>query len=538
MFRNLFKFGRSLRRLVGRPTVFPQARRVSDRRLWVEELEPRLVLDCSIGIINRVLTVSCIGGPYTVTVDHSGPDAIVNGRFFNDSLYDWIDVRGGSGGLITNIYGNVKHVQVVDYAFADPVNIGKFGSLSGITAPVSVFNPPSFSYLNIDDSADGTPHNSVTVTADSIYNLAAPIYYRQSDLLALNISTGTNSNVVDVLSTPSNYLHPHTALIGHALPWINGLVAVGSTPNPYTSTLSGIQGQLDVSSSVGRPSLLVRDAADNGTHPNVVVTVNSITGLAPAPITYQSTLSDLSIEAGYGDTTINVQSTFTQTSLTGGGHTTVNVGNAGRLSDIWGLLDLRYSAALNVDNSADGLHHSNVAVRQIDFETTRITGLAPADIIYDVSTVTISTGIGSNVVNVLSTPSGLRTRLIGHSPTTTVNVGNSTDGVQEIRGSLEIRDTAGLAVLVVDDSANTMGRTATLSVNGAFGVISGLAPANITYLTAEVGWLVVNGGRGGNVFNVEGLSSAARRSTRGPRARATSSASPLPASTWPTSPGR
>jgi hypothetical protein len=734
MFRKFF----GLRGDAGRPQRrSPAAPKTQGRsRLHVEQLESRLAPSYTIGIIGGVLTVNCTGGPESITVSHAfaGSSAIINGLMFSDASYNSIRINGGSGGLTANIQANIKPVDVVG-ASSDVVNVGNAGWVAGIQSQVTIRNPPSFTTLNVDDSADGANHYPVVVNAGSITGLApAPISYQQTDLRALNISTGTGQNYVYVTSTPSSLVLPHTALIGHS---DTTYIYVGNT-----GSLSYIQGALDITNPPDHTHLYLQDWADSATHANVVVTASSVTGLAPAPISYrQLDLGTLGIATGTGINVVNVQSTPVSSSpsnftlLDGGSvNTTVNVGNAGSLSGILGALYVSH-ASLNVDDSADALAHANVVVtadsngaitglapatigywqnsRAVNIamgtgtntvnvqgtfanqpltinaqpivsnltvnigtlthnldtiqgnvtvngsfdQTTlnildqnepanvtwtvtpgsvtrtgsalisyaansmamagvnisggsgtntynistaarwlttlntgtgndainvlainhtvvgggslvvndqgagtvtvgnagslsgiqgavavsnasnyttlvvddsadgathvnvvvtagNITGLAPATISYQQSglrALAIASGTGTNSVSVSSTPFNAvqfpHTALIGHSASTTVSVGNSTDGVQDITGALDVSDSGNLATLVVDDSADAVGRTATLSVNGAYGVIAGLAPANITYRTADVGWLVVNGGSGGNVFNVEGLSS-------------------------------
>src|SRR5262249_30661624 len=64
----------------------------------------------------------------------------------------------------------------------------------------------------------------------------------------------------------------------------------------------------------------------------------------------------------------------------------------------------------------------------------------------------------------------------------------------------------GLTGLVLDDSADPVGQTATLFNDGTNGKVTGLAPATINYSDGDggVGALVVDGGSGGNTFTVDG----------------------------------
>jgi hypothetical protein len=82
-------------------------------------------------------------------------------------------------------------------------------------------------------------------------------------------------------------------------------------------------------------------------------------------------------------------------------------------------------------------------------------------------------------------------------------VGNTTNGVQGVLGHLDVENGNGQSVVTVNGAADTIGRTATLSFTNFIGTIGGLAPAPITYATFSVSPLTVEGGSGGNVFNVQ-----------------------------------
>jgi hypothetical protein len=56
----------------------------------------------------------------------------------------------------------------------------------------------------------------------------------------------------------------------------------------------------------------------------------------------------------------------------------------------------------------------------------------------------------------------------------------------------------------LDDSADTVGRTVTLNVVDDVGTLTGLAPATITFDAFGMGGMTINGGSGGNTFNVLG----------------------------------
>src|SRR5262249_35708838 len=85
----------------------------------------------------------------------------------------------------------------------------------------------------------------------------------------------------------------------------------------------------------------------------------------------------------------------------------------------------------------------------------------------------------------------------------TVNVGNAANGVQSILGALTVTNPPSFTTLNLNDQAGPAARTATLSVSGGTGTVSGPAPAPIHYPTGDVSTLTVNGGSRGNTFNLQ-----------------------------------
>jgi hypothetical protein len=134
-----------------------------------------------------------------------------------------------------------------------------------------------------------------------------------------------------------------------------------------------------------------------------------------------SGLHDLRIDSGVGEDTVNVFATSddVRTTVTSSGdRDQVNVGEAGRVNAILGLLTVTNPSsftALRIDDSAETAAR-NVVVRE---DTVR--ELAPANIDYveaDISSLTVLTGAGADVINVQST---------AQSRPTTINTGAGAD---------------------------------------------------------------------------------------------------------------
>jgi uncharacterized repeat protein (TIGR01451 family) len=123
--------------------------------------------------------------------------------------------------------------------------------------------------------------------------------------------------------------------------------------------------------------------------------------------------------------------------------------------------------------------------------------LAPAGL----SSMMLDTWSGADMVNVWATPLGTSTQInstaISADGADAVTVGNA-GSVQGILGSLNVADDAFYDDLLIDDSTDAVGRT----INFSRSSVTGIAPVSITFGASEIGAITVNGGTGGNVFNV------------------------------------
>jgi hypothetical protein len=160
----------------------------------------------------------------------------------------------------------------------------------------------------------------------------------------------------------------------------------------------------------------------------------------------------------------------------------------------------------------------------VTVSATGITGLAPAAISYGpgVSQLTVSggsgdssylvtdtpaatvlnTGSGADVVSVLGTTGPLLVAFSGGSDV--LNLGNA-GSVQGLLGAVTVTDPLSGAIVNVDDSADATGQTVTLGTftppgDSAYGQITGLAPAAISYRLSDTSQVNLAGGVGGNTL--------------------------------------
>ena len=221
----------------------------------------------------------------------------------------------------------------------------------------------------------------------------------------------------------------------------------------------------------------------------------------------------MNVTTGSGNDTVEVFETGVPTNLsTSGGHDTIDVGNDDSVQGIRAALTIQNPPSLDtiiVNDAAD------TAARTATLSTFAsgganwgsITGLAPAAINYkydDTTSVAIETGLGNDTVNVHAT--GVATTLISFGGHDTVNVGNA-GSVQGILGALNIQNPPSLTTLNINDSADTMVRTARLSTfslgrrhlgldhragpggdHFKFGDTS--SPVNISTAAGRVSWIV------------------------------------------------
>jgi Ca2+-binding RTX toxin-like protein len=258
-------------------------------------------------------------------------------------------------GATTNLFGNA----------ATTVNVGNNGSVQGIFGAVHVINPPSFTALNVDDSAD-TIGRPVTITNASITGLApGVISYAQSDLFPLNIQAGSGGSTFTVQSTPNNPGHnpvPTTLSSRGA-----DTVTVGNA-----GSAQGILGSLTIQNPLAQDTIIIDDSADlMGQSANLAA--SSLTGLTPGPINFTpSKLKSLTVLAGAGDDsfTVSAAPTFSTSVDLGGGNNTLTGPNA---TNIWMITSANHGTLGNLTFS-----NAQNLVGGTGNDTFKFAGVSPA----------------------------------------------------------------------------------------------------------------------------------------------------------------
>jgi hypothetical protein len=298
----------------------------------------------------------------TISIDTNGAGGVsvtMNGESasFDPGQITAIDVYPYGGSNTVNVYNTKVPVNIQGLG-SDTVNVGNSThGVQGITADVTVTNPPSYTTLNINDGADPVGRTA-TVTSSSVSGLApATIHYHQLDLNALNVTGGSGRNTFTVTSTPSNGLGVSTYLNSGGgytssvvnLEGTNGpltvdggntsqAVYVGSHGASLGGTLAAIRGPVFVENSgtLSFTSLYVDDGGDTtGQTWNLNSGGLTSTGM-PGTIRWtnagpaSSGVDYLQTRGGSGPNTINVNATGSGTFYltdvyTGTGGATVNV---------------------------------------------------------------------------------------------------------------------------------------------------------------------------------------------------------------------
>jgi hypothetical protein len=485
MFHNLFGLVRQ-----GPP---PRPRRA---RPAVEALEPRYAPAVTVSVVSRVLTVQCDSGANAVTVDYSSGFTVINGAAYSVAGHDSIRINGGAGGLTTNIRANVKPLALFGAHDGDAVNIGDTANtVQRILAPLDIENPPLYNVVTINDQGDSTARTGavdVGTIGGSNYEKvtglgAAEMDFKVADTRSVTLRTGTGGATVSVHATAAFPGGGGTTVEGHSL---NTTVIVGNS-----NTLSNILGPLAITNPPSYTHVTVNDSADNGNHPNVVLTPTSLTGLAPATITFgPDDLSRLDISVGNGTNTYTVTNTQ-YSGVSGGNTTTLNAGTgggtdvvnvqaasavlivnlnaaatsvvnlgynnsiAGINADVW--LNVQHAYSLNVNDSADTASHPNV-ILYYSYLAGLSTGTIHFNITVNSNTIVINGGSGTNHYQMA---------YIGPTGAVTLNTGSGNDTVEVVgtTGPLAVNGGGGNDTLLSTAAGHT-----TLAISGAdAGTLSG-----------------------------------------------------------------
>ena len=211
--------------------------------------------------------------------------------------------------------------------------------------------------------------------------------------------------------------------------------------------------------------------------------------------------ANLTIHTGTAMNTVNVWSIYGSDTLNvvGHGDNEVDIGNTstGSARAIYGPVHVS-SPCIGCYTTLNFHDWSDATGRTVSYTKTSVSGLAPADIDwseFDISAVTLYAGTGADTVNVTSTFAPLT--IHGTNGLDTVDIGNA-GSAQGIHGAVTIDNYSNYTNILIDDSADTTARLATLTDSG----VTGIAPAAINWTAPNIGTITLGMGTGADTVNV------------------------------------
>jgi hypothetical protein len=277
-----------------------------------------------------------------------------------------------------------------------------------------------------------------------------------------------------------------------------------------------IQGFSNVFGGTGTDSIFMYD--NNNSNPDTyTIDLAQVNRPFFGGMFYGADVENLTVWAGSPVNTVNIPSTYFATNTflnNSGGNDVVNVGQPSNgVQSVGGYLQIQNDPAfsvITVNDTGDTLPRTPTqdTVTLSGSPFGRISGLAPAVIDYqylDTNDITVVTGNAVDDFDILAT--GKPFKLSNQGGADFANVGNGLNGVQSILSPVTIINPPSFTTLTVNDTADAVGRTATLDTfnpgDGIYGRITSLAPAQISYKVGDINNpITINAGSGGDTFNV------------------------------------
>jgi hypothetical protein len=426
---------------------------------------------------------------------------------------------GPVAGNVVNVQatGGIGATTIVGTA-AETVNVGNAGSLAGLFSSIYLQNTQNYTALSVDDSADASLRTATLSTFISPDNnpygaitglSLASINYKYKDSGGVTINTGTAAG--DVVNVQGIGGPGGVALIGHAAETVNvgnaGLAALGTS--------------LNVENAAGLTDLNVDDSADPAVQNMMLSTIANNPGIGA--LSFQNAVEVYYQYAGTHNVTlhtgpaagnvVNVAATGGQgiTTIIGNASESVGVGNLGSLAGIVAPLSIQNSnlTSIGVGDYADSTPRTAL-LSTVSAGVGQISGLGAAAISYQyagTASLVLYTGpVAGDVVNVQATGGSGTTFLYGDAPET-VNIGTG-GSVAAILSPLDIENAPSYTTIAVDDSMDASAHNVFLSTSGMphykqYGSITGLALAAITFKDVDIDSVLIHGGTGGNIFNIQ-----------------------------------
>ena len=512
-------------------------------------LEPRRLL-------SGTLQISGTAAADTIVLDVNSAGAIVvnlNGKTstYDPTLYTAMTVDSGSGADVLTVNATALPTTLSSSGPAT-VTIGSAtAGMSAINGTVTVNGGLQATHLVLDDSAD-TAARTVTIgPTPAIYDRAqglSPQWVEFSDrfLADLTIKTpgvgGTSLTLLDAFQPTTLEIHGGPSSFGH-IP--NDQINIGGgrmfdIGAPLTIHGGGAV-TLDDSLDTTRRTVNIGDAPAAGAPTPPV----AVTGLSPGDVDL-STSCRINLPLGGGN--VNLKSLRHSLALHGtapasAGGDVIHIGDNGSLAKIVSQLSIAGAAGaenVTLDDSADPTQRNVIigpdsqspgSVLIQGISTTSPAGVAPESLgaltidggpagnrfSVDAASmvngdVTLNTGAGADGTSIISAAAGRKITVNGNGGNDIVQIGSQPGGLlQRVLGDVIVTNQGGGTAMSVFDADDTTGRTFTLDTDGAAtaGALSTNFSGTIHFRSPDITGLTLNGGTGGNTFDVRGTPAAA-----------------------------
>jgi hypothetical protein len=389
----------------------------------------------------------------------------------------------GAGDDTVTLRRTFSPIDIEGQGGTDVVTVGDNGTVQGVTGDVRVSNTLGKTRLTVDNSADLVARTAIVDVrlgdGPGVVRQLAPaqVKYDPAALASLTVNGGAGGTTFDVYSTDPGY----TTTLNGGADFAPDVFRV----SPFFEQTQFIAGPVDIHGGGGNNALEVFDGvngfASRDATLDVVNGVGSITGMSPAPVTYDApNVNTVTIHGGgFGNTfTVNATAPNANTTIDTGvgadtvfvkrsaGRLTINgqlgrdgvtVGAAGNVRDVTGDLTITNVGSFSnvlIDDSEDTTFRSvSLGIAADGFGT--ITGLAGGNVRYragDLAAVTLigpRAGARFTVDGTASNSTNPVTTLIG-------SAAGDTFDVRKTAGRLTINAGAGADTINIGGAANTL----------------------------------------------------------------------------------
>ena len=372
---------------------------------------------------------------------------------------------------------------------ADTITIGasiEFGEGPGdveqIAGPITVNGAEADDLLHYNDAANGFD-DTYSLTVNTITRtFSALVTYNAMG--QVKVSTGINSNPINVLSTLSTTSYTVLATSGGA-----DSINFGSA-----NDVENVDGPVTVTGAGGDDTINYNDSA-NDFNDTYTLTSSTITRSVAGLVTY-SAIPQINLNAGNNSNTINVQSTASGTSYainaTAGGADVINVGAANNVANVDGATTVTGAGGNDTLNYNDAAH--NVTALYVLRASTVVRAGHVAVTYNAMGQFNLNAGSVGMDIDIEQTASGTSYQVNGGGGVDFFDVGDFAR-VEFIQGAVTINGGLG-DTLRYDDAARASAETYTLTNS----TITRTGTALVTYNFIEE--IELNAGSGGDTINV------------------------------------